>query len=226
MSEAETPTVRAWPSSHGPDQDESKVPSRLFFDNQGKVTAWGYEIADADGINMEWFKLAIVADKDLPSYLRNSAKLKETRKHLRNLGITATQVIEQYIGKVWTHAQGEIRNAIGDRDFKSMPIHVVITIPAIWGNQDIQIMKDAAAFSILQSRSAGLTTYEFISEPEAAVQAYAQKLQLKLDENDIVMVADMGGGTADIISYQKVGKGEKAFLELKEAAPGEGKRIM
>lgn len=225
MSDAEIPTIRSWPSSHGPDRDESKVPSRLFYNDDGEITAWGYVSAGGDEISMEWFKLAIVPDEDLPSYLRDSAKLKETRKHLHKLKISATQVIEQYLGKVWTHTKGEIRNSIGARDFESLPIHVVITIPAIWGNQAIQMMKDAAASTILQSRPAGLTTHEFLSEPEAAVQAYAQKLQLKLDESDIVMVADIGGGTADIITYQKVGQGEKSYLELREAAPGDGKRI-
>lgn len=226
LSEADIPTVRSWPSSHGPDQDESKVPSRLVYDGEGEITAWGFESPGADGVNMEWFKLAIVPDQDLPAYLQDSAKLAETRKQLRDLKTSATRVIQQYIEKVWTHSKREIRNGVGDRDFDSMPIHVVITIPAIWGNQAIDMMKDAASSSILQSGSAGLTTYEFLSEPEAAVQAYAQKLQLKLAENDIVMVADLGGGTADIISYQKIGKGEKSYLQLREAAPGDGKWMM
>lgn len=226
MSDAEIPTIRSWPSSHGPDRDESKVPSRLFYNDDGAITAWGYVSAGGDEISMEWFKLAIVPDEDLPSYLRDSAKLKETRKNLQKLKINATQVIEQYLGKVWTHTKAEIRNSIGARDFESLPIHVVITIPAIWGNQAIEMMKTAAASTVLQARPVGLTTHEFISEPEAAVQAYAQKLQLKLDESDIVMVADIGGGTADIITYQKVGKGEKSYLELKEAAPGDGKRMI
>lgn len=225
-SDTEIPTVRAWPSSHGPDLDESKVPSRLIFNDNGEITAWGYASAGAEEITMEWFKLAIVPHEDLPSYLRDSAKLKETRKHLQELKISATQVIEQYLTRIWTHTKGEIRKSIGARDFESLPIHAVITIPAIWGNQAIQMMKDAAASSILQSRPAGLTTYDFVSEPEAAVQAYAQKLQLKLDESEIVLVADIGGGTADVISYQKVGKGEQSYLELKEAAPGDGKRMM
>lgn len=173
MSDAEIPTIRSWPSSHGPDRDESKVPSRLFYNDDGAVTAWGYVSAGGDEISMEWFKLAIVPDQDLPSYLRDSAKLKETRKHLQRLKISAKQVIEQYLGKVWTHAKSEIRNSIGARDFETLPIYVVITIPAIWGNQAIQMMNDAAASTILQCRPACLTTYEFLSEPEAAVQAYA-----------------------------------------------------
>jgi hypothetical protein len=222
MNDAEIRTVRAWPSSHGPNQDESKVPSRLIYNAEGEVVAWGYEEADADGIIMEWFKLAIVPVKDLPLHLRNSTKLKETKKQMRKLRITPTQVITEYIHKIWTHAKGEIKKTVGQRDFKTMPIHVVFTIPAIWKDQQIKIMEHAAAVSILQSRTAGVTTYEFISEPEAAVQAYARQLQNKLGKNEIVLVPDIGGGTGDAIPYEKVGVGEKFYLELREAATGNG----
>lgn len=226
VSEVEARTVRAWPSSHGPDQDESKVPSRLVYDDQGNVKAWGYEVGcGRDEITMEWFKLAIVPDKDLPSHLRDSSKLKETKKNMRDLDINAGQVMAKYMEKIWAHAQDEIRKSVGRRDFKSMPIHVVITIPAIWGNEAIQIMEKAAALSILQSQSAALPTYEFLSEPEAAVQAYAKELQLKLNVGDTVMVVDLGGGIGDIISYQKAGEGKEDYLELKEAAPGDGKHL-
>lgn len=227
VNDVEARTVRAWPSSHGPDQDESKVPSRLVYDAQGNVKAWGYDVTrGGNGITMEWFKLAIVPDKDLPSHLQNSAKLKETKKNMRDLGINAGQVMAQYMEKIWAHAQGEIRKNVGPESFKAMPVHVVITIPAIWGNEAIQVMKDAAAFSILRSETAGLTTYEFLSEPEAAVQAYAKELQLKLDVGDTVMVVDLGGGTGDIISYQKTGEGSEDYLELKEAALGDGKHMV
>lgn len=227
VSEVEARTVRAWPSSHGPDQDESKVPSRLVYDAQGNVKAWGYDVAGGrDEINMEWFKLAIVPDKDLPSHLRDSAKLKETKKNMRDLDINAGQVMAHYMERIWAHAQDEIRKSVGRRAFKSMPIHVVITIPAIWGNEAIKIMEDAASFSILQSKTSGLTTYKFLSEPEAAVQAYAKELQLKLDVGDTVMVVDLGGGTGDIISYQKAGEGHEDYLELKEAAPGDGEALV
>lgn len=224
MSDVEARTVRAWPSSHGPDHDEIKVTSRLQYDSQGNVKTWGYLLSGGDdAVTMEWFKIAIVPNKDLPSHLRESAKLKETEKNMRDLGVNAGQVMAQYMDEIWSHAKAEILKSVGKRDFESMPIHVVITIPAIWGNQAIQTMKEAAASSILQSCAAGLTTYEFLSEPEAAVQAYARELQLKLDVGDIVMVADLGGGTGDIISYQKAGEGDKNYLELVEAAPGDGK---
>lgn len=223
VSEAEIRTVRAWRSSRGPDHDESKVPSKISYDWDGEVMEWGFEADGSGGVIMEWFKLALVATKDLPSHLQDSTKLNETKKNMRDLGISAGSVMAQYMDKIWAHAQEEIKKTIGRRALESLPIHVVITIPAIWDNQAIQTMRDAAASSILRSRPTGLTSYEFLSEPEAAVQAYAKELQLKLDIGDAVLVVDLGGGTGDIIPYLKAGEGGEDYLELREAAPGDGK---
>lgn len=213
----------------GPDQDESKVPSKISYDRDGKVMKWGFEADGSDGITMEWFKLALVAGKGLPSHLKDSTKLNETKKNMRDLGINARQVMAQYMDKIWAHAKDEIMKTIGRRALESLPIHVVVTIPAIWDNQAIQTMKEAAASSILQSRPTGpmgLTTYEFLSEPEAAVQAYAKELQVKLSVGEVVLVVDLGGGTGDIIPYLKAGEGSEDCLELREAAPGDGKRLI
>lgn len=227
VSEAEVRTVRSWPSVNGPSQDESKVPSRVLYDAQGQVKAWGYCNPDGDNsISMGWFKLALVPEKHLPPRVQGSEKLRQTKESMHLLGVNAVQVTAQYLEKIWRHGLGEIEKIVGRRDFESMPIHVVITIPAIWGKywQAIEMMKEAAAFSILQPRPAGLTTYEFLYEPEAAIQAYAKELQLKLNVGETVMFLDLGGGTGDTGSYEIMGKNDGTSLKLKEACPGDGKR--
>ena len=217
-------TVRGWPAPRGQQRDEAKVPSIIQY-NKGHVAKWGYEVSGCDENTLEWFKLALVADTDLPPHLRKSTKLKDTKKKMRHLELNATQVMENYMEKVWSHVLGEIKKNLTSEDFESTPIHVVISIPAIWGNHAVEMMKTAAAVSIMGSRHTGLITYELLSEPEAAVQAYAEELQLKLKVGDIVMVTDLGGGTGDVISYQKVGEGDEIHMELKEAAPGDGKHL-
>lgn len=222
MNEDESFFILGWPSSLGTNQDRIKVPSRLHYDDQDMVTGWGYQ--DPDGARiLEWFKLALVPTEQLPPHLRDSTKLQQTKMDMQKLGIDATTVMAQYIDRIATHALREIKESIGARDFESTPLHIVITLPAIWGNQEVEKMKSAAASSILQSRPGGLTTYEFLSEPEAAVQSYAKKLQRKLRVGEIVMVLDLGGGTGDAICYMKDGDGEESYLELREAVPGDGK---
>lgn len=228
----EIPTVRGWPTSHGADRDESKVPSTLRYNASGEVTSWGYQFDDADGEDqvvttaVEWFKLAIIPNKDLPSYLRGSPKLKETRDTLCGLKLKVVEVIEQYMKKIWPHALGKIAEALG-RDFETTPIHVVLTVPAIWGHHAIEMMRVAAGPSILAPRGAFPTTYGFISEPEAAAEAYTKELQRKLNVGEIVVIVDLGGGTVDVISYiyTKNAQGEKASLQLEEAASGAGKQF-
>ncbi|KAK2596396.1 hypothetical protein N8I77_013288 [Diaporthe amygdali] len=215
--------VRGWPNRHGPDHDESKVPTILRYDEQGKVVSWGYEAIGGDGIAIEWFKLAIIPAKDLPPNLRNAVKLKETRKTLSDMNVNVTKVIEDYITSIWKYARGEMEKFLRRRILQSIPIHVVIAIPAMWGNQAIDTMKNALASNILASSLEQHVTYNFISEPEAALQAYGKELQAKLDVGEIVTVADLGGGTVDMISYKKVGEGAKGFhLQLEEAVTGQG----
>lgn len=69
------------------------------------------------------------------------------------------------------------------------------------------------------NRPAGLTTFEFLSEPEAAAHAYAKEIIETLTVGDTVLVCDLGGGTGDCISYQVT---DLDSLELKEVVPGTG----
>ncbi|KAI3394024.1 hypothetical protein diail_3288 [Diaporthe ilicicola] len=222
ISDVAIRTVRGWPTDHGTDRDESKVPSILRLDAKGEVTSWGYGAADGDRIAVEWFKLALVANIGLPPSLRKSAKLKETRKTINDYGLNVVRVLEQYMRKIWGHALAEMTKTLGPRILRSTPIHVVLTIPAIWGNHAIKAMKAAAEPTILALRGEHRTTYAFISEPEAAAQAYGEELQSKLNFNETFMVVDLGGGTVDIICYKKIAKGGISHLQLEEAAPGDG----
>lgn len=218
--------VRGWPtplgSPRGKERDESKVPTRLLLNNKGEVKGWGYEVTDGDGIALDLFKLAIVPDDRLPGYLRDSPKLKQTKKQMQDLGLSPTQVIEMYIQKIWAHARNKIMKGVGAELFKSMRIHVVITVPAIWSHTDIERMESAAATSILQAQPNGSTTFEFLSEPEAAVQTYHKDLRPRLGKNGIVLVVDLGGGTVDLIPYMNGGEGDQ---DWREAAPGSGKHF-
>lgn len=103
-----------------------------------------------------------------------------------------------------------------------MPIHVVLTVPAIWTDFAKEGMKAAATRSRIignANRPAGLTTFEFLSEPEAAAHAYAKEIVGTLTVGETVLICDLGGGTGDCISYQLTNRDS---LELKEVVPGTG----
>lgn len=130
---------------------------------------------------------------------------------------------------LWEHAineeevppKGEICKSVGI-PMSIMPIHVVLTVPAIWNDFAKEAMKTAATKALVignANRPAGLSTYEFLSEPEAAAHAYAKEIVGTLKVGETVLICDLGGGTGDCISYQLT---DQDNLGLKEAVPGTG----
>lgn len=117
--------------------------------------------------------------------------------------------------------KGEIYNSVGIT-ISLVPIHVILTVPAIWNDFAKEAMKVAATKALIignVNRPAGLTTFEFLSEPEAAAHAYAKEMTTALTVGDTVLICDLGGGTGDCISYQVT---DLDSLELKEVVPGTG----
>ena len=71
-----------------------KVPTKIAYDPDGKIT-WGYEVPD-DADAIEWFKLLLVKNSDLPEQLQNSANTQVPREKLKALGKTTKDVISDY----------------------------------------------------------------------------------------------------------------------------------
>ena len=68
-------------------------------------------------------------------------------------------------------------------------IKAIVTVPAYFNAQQKEATKEAA-------RIAGINLERLISEPTAAAIAALQSLQLQ--DDDLVVVFDLGGGTLDI----------------------------
>lgn len=77
---------------------------------------------------------------------------------------------------------------------------VVITVPATYFSPKKQLMEAAA-------RKAGFTEVTLLAEPVAAAIYYAEKGKIghQLNEDDIILVYDLGGGTFDAALIQKKG---------------------
>lgn len=142
---------------------------------------------------------------------------------------TPIELISDYLTKLCAHAideeemppKGEICKSVG-LSISTVPLHVILTVPAIWSDFAKEAMKVAATKSLIignANRPAGLTTFEFLSEPEAAAHAYAKEIVETLNVGDTVLICDLGGGTGDCISYQLTNRDS---LELKEIVPGTG----
>jgi actin-like ATPase involved in cell morphogenesis len=92
------------------------------------------------------------------------------------------------------------------------PQQVVLTCPAVWGPARRQQFGEV-------SRRAGLASVTVVSEPEAAVTALVDARRLAVD--DVVVVYDLGGVTADMTVIRVTGSGME-ILGLPEGADAAG----
>ncbi|KAI2620987.1 actin-like ATPase domain-containing protein [Hypomontagnella submonticulosa] len=206
--------ITSWP---GCGREEGKAPTELFYEHD--QTMWGYDIpADAEPIR--WFKLLLLREEDLDPELRQAEYLLRAQKVLREHGKTATDLIADYLKCLWQHILHTIHKARGKSVVEGLTFHVVITVPAIWKGYARQGMEEAAKKAgILNPRPAGRTTLAFAPEPEAAALATICEPGRTINEGDVYVICDAGGGTVDLVSY-KVGDTDP--ITLHEAVVGTG----
>ncbi|KAL1876468.1 hypothetical protein Daus18300_002712 [Diaporthe australafricana] len=195
-------TITSWDDTN---DDRVKVPTVIRFDDQGDI--WGVD-AKNDPDALRWFKLALIAQQDLDQEVRASAQIQEARRALRAQGKSPGDVISAFLRHMWKHVVAKIKLAEGEKTVETSKFHVVFTLPAIWPNYAREgMLRAIKGAGILDKRPAGDTTYDFVSEPEAAAIAtlsgiYGQKnLKACYPVGDTFVVVDCGGGTVDIITY-------------------------
>ncbi|KAM0240125.1 hypothetical protein ACHAP5_008045 [Fusarium lateritium] len=205
--------ITSWPGSG---REEGKTPTELYYED-GKVS-WGFEI-DSDTDPIKWFKLLLLREEDLSSELRSSEFLLRARKMMRENEKTATELISDYLRKIWKHTLETINKDRGAA-VEALQFHVVITVPAIWKDYARQHMTEAAnKAGILDRRTAGKTRLTFAPEPEAAALSTLCETGRGVKPDEVYLVCDAGGGTVDLISY-KIGSVNP--IQMEEAVEGTG----
>ncbi|KAI1757988.1 hypothetical protein F4782DRAFT_475954 [Xylaria castorea] len=189
--------IMSWP---GNGREEGKVPTELWYDDT--AVAWGYEIT-ADVNPFRWFKLLLLHDEDLEPELRESNFMVRARCMVEESGKTAIDLVADYLRLLWAHIVSTIERARGEDVVEALPIHIVLTVPAIWKSYARRAMKDAAESSgILDYRSAGATKLTFAPEPEAAALATLHEQGSGVRPGNVYIICDAGGGTVDLITYK------------------------
>ena len=109
-------------------------------------------------------------------------------------------IISKILTEIKTRALQKIKSY--DENIKDKDIKWVVTVPAIWSNQNKQIMIEASLNAGLIQRNTENSL--FLSyEPEAAAY-YCQNGNILIPENKPYIVCDLGGGTADIVCHMKI----------------------
>lgn len=199
--------VLRWPENQASNSDQSKVPSLIYYNPEARNISWGYNIPEG-ATPIEWFKLLLLDEKDLPDYLKTSKKVKDAGAELRRLRKDAVDVIGDYLRLLWDATLGDAvstygtlinGSVVGRKTVGATPIHVVFTVPAIWKPEIREKMLTAAERAgIFADRNCSKTTWSFVSEPEAAALATLHsdiKPRPDLRPGDAFTILDCGGGT-------------------------------
>ncbi|KAK4079305.1 hypothetical protein Trihar35433_410 [Trichoderma harzianum] len=214
--------VTSWKSSFIFNSDREKVSTSIAYSKESESPLWGYA-APVGSSTLNWFKLCIIDEEDIPLYLRASTHLQTVQAALERLGTHAVEVISHYLRELWNYTLGCIERAEGASIVELSAFKVIVTLPAIWPAYAQFRMKEAIQKAgILSLRNAADTTVEFISEPEAAALATLRDMSDRADmrTGDHFVVCDAGGGTVDVITYTII---SQTPMKVRESVKGDGK---
>ncbi|OTA86924.1 hypothetical protein M434DRAFT_376058 [Hypoxylon sp. CO27-5] len=204
--------VQEWPASrmNTGGIPSPKVPTQLRYLNNEHFE-WGYQIPyDTQPQEiLSLFKLGLE-----PNKFRSSIDAIGKTLNFENVD----QKITHYLTGLFSHFQEVIRGQISKDVFQNIPVHFVLTVPAIWSEKAKQ--RTIEAFERVPSLPKDhLTT--LLSEPEAAAIAALREINHHdLKVNDSFVIVDAGGGTVDLITYTITSL--YPVLEVVEATEGTG----
>lgn len=211
--------VSNWPSSYTKVGTTEKVPSEIAYLEDG-TTEWGSNIGEKTKRHM-WTKLELEESQN-----------REVAKHAKNLARTGQKgskkpvdIVSDFLAHIRGHLLQVLDNRYGRDLWTTLPIVLVVTVPAVWSDAAKDRTKQAvyeAGFS--KAYFPKLENTMMTAEPEAAAIFMIKELrgsihEDKLKAGDGFTVVDMGGGTTDIASYKVIRINP---LVLEEATVGNG----
>lgn len=213
--------VRGWDGDRPKGLASNKVPTVLAFDeaDNGKVY-WGFDIPQRlENRQIKFVKLLLEPDVAARvSSLNDVVDPEATGELLKEMQREAVDVAAQYIRCLWEHTKQHIIRDVGETTWTFADKVVLFSVPAVWSER-------AKHNTYMIAIGAGLGGAEYtltmISEPEAAAVAVLKdrRRKLALNQDDVFLVVDAGGGTVDLTSYQIKDIGA---LKLEEVAAGDG----
>jgi len=206
-----------WPDSA---MSYPKTATHLLVSPAGKVEAWGYtalkKLAElrAGGTAKDYyfarnFKMELHSGKkDKSGPYVNKAN---------GARIPVIDLIAKYIRLIKDEALKEIKDSTSG-EVKDEEIRWCLTIPAIWKDEDKDLMRRAAQKAGLVGSSDDEAERLFlVLEPEAAAIFCQEVDKNARTPGTKIMIVDCGGGTVDITVHEVVKDGG-----LNEVAPGTG----
>lgn len=226
-------TYYDWPNRSS-EKPYCKTLTGIYYTQAGpgklQCASWGY-LARSDfmaarargatpaGFYLSKFKLLLKKDLDDPILASSIPP-----------PLTVNTIITDYLRHVGELALKVIRNHEGDARFKRDAVQWCVTVPSIWDESSKQQMKACMVNAgLVSSATGGIESVKVVLEPEAASFHCHQILQqdmkeqrdVKLQAKDRILVADVGGGTVDIVVQEMIGNGDDYRVqELTESSGG------
>lgn len=215
--------VYQWPSAEVATQPYCKTTTALWYVKNWKGSwdfkAWGWpavvgfcEASKEASQDDQKKMISIPKDKDKAvGRLLRRFKLLLADEHFANAGeellpgrVTVDMAIEDYLRSLALFTVDELRKNFGGHVLMT-DIEWALTVPAIWGDQAKQRMRNIA-------KAAGMVgdngeNVKIVLEPEAAAAYCHHSDIVRLLSGDKFMVLDAGGGTVDIVVHEKAGNG-------------------
>lgn len=211
---------------------------------------WGFDITSTNANQLAWFKLLLnqsTYNSDCSTTVVSSsshslmtqrmqasiaaakeleAKLRETSARIP-AGKEVVDVIADYMTELVNYTNKALENTYPASMINQLgniiPIHYILTVPAVWSDRAKAMTLQAAKKAGMSGTNSVQKSVRLISEPEAAAMhclRFYQDTQNCLQVGDIYVVADCGGGTVDLISYEITAIEPR--LKVKECVVGSG----
>ncbi|KAG0590425.1 hypothetical protein KC19_1G098600 [Ceratodon purpureus] len=213
-----------WPSRNS-EKPYCKTLTGIYYTEEQaeklQCASWGHHarsdsvVSTAKGVYLSKFKLLLKKDLDDPFLVSSIPS-----------PLTVNTIITDYLRHIGELALTVIKNHEGDVSFNRDSVQWCVTVPSIWDESAKQQMKACMVNAGLVSGKGGIESVKVVLEPEAASfhchQILRQKHKdLSLHVKDKILVADVGGGTVDIVVQELIGSGnDYKVQELTESSGG------
>ncbi|PYI07367.1 actin-like ATPase domain-containing protein [Aspergillus sclerotiicarbonarius CBS 121057] len=197
--------ITSWPGSGN--RTTPKVPSTMAF-KCGRRFQWGYQTSFF-GDHIRGVKILLDESQD-PKYVAALESAGFIKKNRNSAIVLAGLYLEQLV----LHTKKILQRRFGTA-IQSMEMRYVVTVPAVWSDKAKDTTLRAAVNAGISPQGISL-----VSEPEAAALHCMTVIRPNLiQDGDVVVVCDAGGGTVDLISYCVK---TVLPLRLEESAEGTG----
>jgi molecular chaperone DnaK (HSP70) len=214
----------------------------LLYGPDGEVVAWGFEAMakyaslrqkqqDQGYHFLKNFKMALYEKEgkvwdNQRLIFKNGQRvlLKENRENNQKIEFVVADLVADYLNCMKEFALAKLHHETSGL-IEEKQVLWCLTVPAIWGYEEKQLMRQAAIHAgLISNTSEDKERLVVVLEPEAAAVLCAEKdAMLKVSElknGSCFMIIDAGGGTIDITVHEVVSN--KGQNSLEEAVPGLG----